>query len=197
MSVRGWIAALVVASAAGWVSRGALSEEEKPAGPSPEEMEKQMTALATPGEQHKALEAFNGTWDVAGAFLEPGGKSIESKGTATFEMILGGRYSVQRMNGTLGGKPSEGFALMGFDNAKQVYVNYWFDTMSTNTAPAEGGCSADGKVYTLKGTWEVPGMSFPFTYVITWKSATVFTFEMRMVLEGKEMSMGQLTYTKK
>ncbi len=198
MSMRIWALALVVVGAAGWLGRGAFSDDAKPAGaPSEAEMEKMMEQLATPGEMHAWLAKFNGGWNVTGEFTEMDGSKLPMCGTACIRMVLGGRWQEQIFNATYKRKPFQGRGMTGYDNEKKQFTNFWFDTMSTSTAPATGTLSADGKVLTLAGEWEMMGTKMPFKYVLTSINACRFTFAMSMTMEGKEMAVGHMTYTRR
>ena len=197
MRKHAWIVALVVVGAAGWVGRGAFSDDKKPAEGAEPDMEKVMEELAKPGEMHKWLAKFDGSWDVSSVFHEQDGSTITEKGTATFRMILGGRFSEQVFSGSFKGKPFEGRGLTGYDNLKKQYVNYWFDTMSTYVAPATGPAPEGGKSLTLNGSWEMPGMQMPFKYVLSWVDDKTFTFVMVGSIQGQDVPMGEMTYTRK
>ena len=189
---------VVAAGVGGWFGRHALGEDAPGGGgmPSESEMEKMMTELAKPGEHHTWLTAQAGEYDVAMKTYGPGGVQ-EAKATATVKMVLGGRFQEQRFNGTVHGKPFEGFGMTGYDNLKKEFVNYWFDTMGTAPSVARGQRSADGKVMTLTGSWDMPGGAMPFSMVTTVKSEKEMTFKMTGTFQGQEMPMMEATYTKK
>jgi len=197
---RKFIALLVVAvGGCGWFGRQASSDDGKdaPKKPSEAEMEKMMEMLGTPGEPHKWLASFEGAWDVASKTYGADGKAEESKGSATFKMILGGRWQEQVYNGSYKGKPFEGRGLTGYDNGKKEFVNYWLDGMSTSASVALGQCSDDHKVLTMSGEWEMPGMKMPFRMVQTVKSDKEMVFRMVGLMGGQELPMVELTYTRK
>jgi hypothetical protein len=195
---RNWIALLVIAAAAcGWFGRHALGEDAPGGGMTSEsDMEKMMTKLATPGENHAWLAAQEGEYDIVMTSYGPGGRE-ESKATASVKMVLGGRFQEQRFKGTVHGKPFEGYGLTGYDNLKKEFVNYWFDTMGTAPSIAKGQRSADGKSTTLTGTWDMPGGGMPFTMVTTVTGEKSLTFKMTGTWQGQEAPMMEATYTKK
>jgi len=198
MSARIWAIALVVVGAAGWLGRGAFSDDEKPPeGDDPAAMEKMMEELATPGEMHKWLAKFDGTWDVAAIFSDMDGSKLNEKGTATFKMMLGGRFSEQTYSGTFKGKTFDGRGFTGYDNLKKQFTNYWFDSMGTAPSVGSGDLSGDGKTLTLTGTWDIPNGTVPFQFVTTWVDAKTFTFTMQMDMGAGLAPMGEMTYTRK
>jgi uncharacterized protein DUF1579 len=196
---RAWIALLLVAfGIGGWFARDAASEDgakPPPAMPSEEEMMKKAEEMAAVGEQHKWLAEAEGTWDVAAKEYSRKGP-VESKAVATFKMLLGGRFQEQSYVGTHGGKPYEGRGITGYDNATKQFFNYWFNTMGTSASYSKGQ-SADGKL-TMTGTWEnTPLGSVPFRQTLTKKSPKEMFFTIHMTLQGQEMPVLELTYTKR
>jgi len=193
-----WIVvAVVAAGACGWFGQRAFSDDPPAAPAWPPEMEKLMTELATPGEHHKWLAAQEGTWDIAMKTASRDGKMKESKGTATFKMILGGRFQEQRIVGVVEGKPMEGFGITGYDNNKKEFVNYWFDTMGTSPSVARGQRTEDGKAMALDGTWDMPGMTMKFKMLTTVKSDKEMAFVMTGTMGDQSMPMMEATYTKR
>lgn len=198
MKWQGWVTALVVAGVCGWLGRGAFSEDPKPAegGPSQEEMAKVMEALAKPGEMHEWLAKQDGTWAVTGVFHMGGPEPTKTEGTATFKMILGGRWQQQTYTSKIGEMPFEGHGLTGFDNLKKQFVNYWMDTWGTAASVGAGTLNADKTVLTLKGTWDMPQGQMPFTFVLTCQGDKAFTFNATHTLEGAEQPLFEMTYTR-
>src|SRR5919109_3233842 len=59
-----------------------------------------MMKAASPGEPHKKLTVFVGTWDATvKTFMQPGAPPQESKGLATNTAIFGGRFIKQDFTG--------------------------------------------------------------------------------------------------
>ncbi len=199
-----WIVtAMIVAGACGWFGRNAISDVPPPEKapptdrPPPSDMEKALIELGTPGPMHHWLAAAEGTWSVAVTAHGPDGKPEQSQSTAAIKMILDGRFQEQRYTGNIGGKPYEGYGLLGYDKLKHEFVLYWFDSMGTVPSVSRGQRSSDGKMLTLTGTWDMPGTSMPFKQVWTFKSEKEFTFVMTMTMEGQEVPVMESTYTKK
>lgn len=197
-----YIVLLFVAAGFGlWVGGTASSEEEVPAeggapACTPEEQAAMMEA-ATPGDNHTWLGQFAGTWDVAMESTLRSGEVENNKATATFRMLLGGRYQEQRFQGTFGGEPYEGHGITGFDNTTKVFQNYWFDTMGTTGSVSQGQRAADGKSITFNGKWDTPGGSVPFRQVLTQTDANSFTFTMYGSFSEEETQIMHAVYTKR
>lgn len=199
MQTRVWILTLAVVGLLGWFGRGAFSEEGEgmPSKAEMEQMEKMMEQLATPGEMHQWLAKASGNWTLRGEFHEMDGSKQLMCGRACFRMILGGRWQEQTFSGTYRGKPFGGHGITGFDNEKKQFTNYWFDTMSTSTAPASGTLSEDGTTLTMAGEWEMMGQKMPFRQVITWLNACQMRFQMYMTWQGNESLAGEIVYSRR
>lgn len=125
---------------------------------SPEEqkMMEMWEAAMTPGEHHKHLEQFVGTWDLTMKWwMSPDMPPSESKVSSVARTVLGGRFLVEDVKGTIdmGGQemPFEGMATMGYDNMKKQYVSTWIDNMNTGVWTEHGTCDGYGKVMTFTG----------------------------------------------
>jgi hypothetical protein len=175
-------------------------EKPAPAGPTPEEMAAWEKAM-TPGEPHKKMAAREGTWDTSSKFwMAPGAPPTESKGTAKFRMIFGGRYQVQEYTGDMMGMPFEGMSIGGYDNVKQQYFSTWIDSMGTGAMNSQGTADEKG-VITERGLMADPatGKDCKMRMVLTEKDKDTMFFEM-FVDDGKgkgEMKCMELTYTRK
>jgi Protein of unknown function (DUF1579) len=141
------VASLVVIAA---LAIGADEKAKKaaPAGGMDEKaMMDAMAKYATPGEAHKKLEAFAGTWDTSVKWwMNPDAPASESKGTSENKMILGGRYLEQRFEGTMMEQPFTGIGYTGYDNYKKKYVGSWIDSMGTAMMNSLGTADASGKL---------------------------------------------------
>ena len=111
----------------------------------------------TPGDMHKVLAAMSGKWtaEVSSRISEV---ATEEKSTSACEnkMIFDGRYMQRTRTGTIMGKPFEGMGIIGYDNAKKIFVSTWQDNMSTGILYLEGPYDAATKTITVKGTWMDP-----------------------------------------
>jgi hypothetical protein len=65
-------------------------------------------------------------------------------------MILGGRYQQSTTKGSFNNMPFEGISLLGYDNAKKVFMNSWVDNMGTG-------------ILQMRGTWDPAGKTINFT----------------------------------
>lgn len=134
-----------------------------PAGmPSEEEMMKVWIAVATPGEGHKKMEPFVGSFTVkTKMWMDPSKPPEETEGTSENKWVLGGRFIEQRFEGTAMGQPFSGIGLSGYDNYKKKYVGSWTDTMGTMIMNSTGTADASGKKFTFWSTMDDVVMKKP------------------------------------
>ena len=129
-----------------------------PAMPNMEEaMKKWMDAIA-PGEAHKMLNGFVGSWETATSLWMqgPGAPPTVTKGTAEIKWALGGRYIQQESKGEMMGRPMSGIGFTGYDNINKKFISFWIDDMSTAMYNSEGGFDQAGKVLTTYGKMDEP-----------------------------------------
>jgi hypothetical protein len=129
-----------------------------------------------PGPEHEMLKKWEGTWDATMKMM-----GMESKGTATYKMDLGGLWLVSTFEGELGGGKFSGRGMDSYDPAKKKYVAVWCDSWSTSPMTMEGTYDAAKKTLTMEG--EGPGMDGkPTKYksVSEWKDDDTVLFTMYM-----------------
>lgn len=159
-----------------------------------------MMKMGAPGDQHKWLSSFEGTWNIAvKTWMDPTKPPMESTGTCEQKMVLGGRFLHQECTGTMMGMPFNGMGITGYDNMKKKYVGTWMDNMGTQIMWSEGTETEPGKAITMTSQ-EDDSMMGPLQIreVIRLVDAKSYTFEMYGTPKGaKEMKMMEITYTRK
>ncbi|MGD2087236.1 MAG: DUF1579 domain-containing protein [Candidatus Aminicenantes bacterium] len=171
------------------------SEEEK-------EMMKKWMEYATPGENHKYLEYFVGTWETsAKMWMKPGAPPEVSKGVTKSKMMLGGRYLKSYLKGSMMGMPFEGIALTGYDNFKKKFVTIWFDSAGTGFYHASGSLDKTSKTRTETGLWDdiMTGGKSKVKMVTKIIDDNKYQFDMygEDPKTGKEFKSGEIIYTRK
>lgn len=144
---------------------------------------------ARPGPEHEILKKMTGNWDMT---MKLGG--MESKGTATYTMELGGLWLVGNVERDLGKFSGRGFDT--FDAAKKKYMAVWVDSMSTRATTMEGTYDAATRTMTMTG--EGPGMDGkPTRYrsVSAWKDDNTVVYSM-YVGDDKDPAI-TITYRRK
>jgi hypothetical protein len=144
-----------------------------------------------PGPEHEVLKKLEGNWDLT---MNAGG--MESKGTVTYKMELGGLWLVGSLESDFAGTKFQGKGLDTYDPAKKKYVSVWADSMSATPMLMEGTYDKEKKTLTMTG--DGPGMDGKPT---KWKSVSEMTddntINFRMYMgDGKEPAF-TITYKRK
>jgi hypothetical protein len=164
------------------------------------ELMKKFEAFATPGPDHKVLDALVGKWTVhVKWWMDAAAPPMESDGTSEAKWIMGGRYLEEEHKGQMMGMPFEGMGITGFDNLKKKYVGTWIDNSGTGIMTSEGTYDAAKK--TMSGTCEMPDQTMskyvPCRTVSTMTDANSHKMEFYMPdKSGKEFRCGELAYTR-
>lgn len=181
---------------------------------SPEEMQKLMEKYAEamkPGEHHKKLDGFVGTWDVKIRmwYAGPDGPVAESTGVAESKWILGkrfvqdhfkGEFLMPTPDGQVNKEMFEGIGMTGYDGIRNVYIGNWADSMSTMMLHFKGSMSQDGKTLTMYAEMDEP-MSNVYGRMIRsvtrWVDADTYVFTMYDLHAGDNHKVMELTYKRR
>ena len=172
-------------------------------------MEKYMQSIK-PGEKHKVLERFVGDWTTTTRiFMAPGAPPMETSGTCSYTMVLGGRYvqsdfrgkmQMPGPDGNLADIPHDGISLMGFDNNRNLFNMVWIDTMGTGVIHARGGLSQDGRILTMFGDMDEPmtgEIGKPVRYVTRFVDADTIILEISEVLYGDPFKVVEVEFKRR
>jgi hypothetical protein len=157
-------------------------DDKAAAGPMDAKAQEAWAKAGALGEQHTKLAKCAGTWNMVVKYWMPGmekGPPMESKGTATREAILGGRFLVEKVKGDMGPMGAfEGFGVLGYNNITKQYDNVWLDSSGTGMSTSHGTAAADGTV-TMTGEYDDPmGGKVKFRTVLKNVSENEQLFEM-------------------
>jgi len=132
--------------------------ENKEQTPESQEMMKKWMQAITPGEAHKKLGAFVGSWDLNESIWMggPSAPPTVTKGSAVIKWSLDGRFIQQELDGEMMGKPMHGIGFTGYDNINKKYVTFWIDNTSTGMFTADGSFNQDGTVLITYGKMDEP-----------------------------------------
>jgi hypothetical protein len=155
----------------------------------------------TPGVPHKMLAKSTGTWneDVT-MWMAPGAPPEKSKAIAENKMIMNGLYQESVTKGTMMGMPFEGKSIVGFDNAKKVFVSSWIDNMGSGIMQMEGPWDDATKSMTLTGTCTDPMSGKIMNVRETFMIIDDNTQMMEMFMpgpDGKEFKTMEIRFTRK
>ena len=155
----------------------------------------------TPGKEHQMLAKQTGDWNYdLQLWMDPAAPPVTAKGTATFEMILGGRYQLSKQSSEMMGMIFNGINIIGYDNAKKVFLDTWIDNMGTGMMYAEGTYDEVTKIVTYKGKSVDPmsGKDEEFRQTIKYVDDNNCILEMFMMgKDGKEFKSMETKYTRK
>jgi len=169
--------------------------------PDQKQMMDMMAQMGAPGDHHKMLASFVGTWDAKmSSWMMPGQPPMESSGTSTMTMILGGRYLQEQFTGSFNGQPFHGIGYTGYDNAMKKYVGTWMDDMGTAIMEMQGDLDASGKVmnYTSEMADPMSGTMQTTREVMTVTDNDHHMFQMFAAgPDGKDMKIMEINYTRK
>lgn len=164
----GLVLALVGAAAvAGYVVSGATRSE----APAPinviqtslsqpgDDMWAAWEKIGAPGEHHKHLGTFVGSWRVqVKVWMDPTQSEPNvSDGTMTTKWVHDGRFLLSEYNGTFAmdpskpAKPFTGTAIQGYNNLSGEFENVWIDSMNTAIGITKGTYDPSTRTFTYSG----------------------------------------------
>lgn len=178
----------------------ALAQDEGAMTPEMAAMMEAWEKAATPGPNHELMASFAGEWTfTTTSWMAPDAPPQETTGTMTSKAILGGRFVVDEVHGTMMGQPFEGMGVSGFDNVKGKFVSVWVDSMGTGIMTAEGDYDPQTKTMTMFGTFTDPLTGAPkqvrmVTHLETEKRHVMEIFEAGP--DGAEQRTMRMVYTR-
>jgi hypothetical protein len=161
---------------------------------------KAMMAYSTPGDIHKMLAKTVGVWTATVTmWMQPGAPPTTSAAEASNEMILGGRYLQSKNTGNFAGMPFEGVSILGYDNAKKMFVNSWIDNMGTGMMFLTGNWEPSTQSILLSGSMVDPmsGQDVPVREIYKMVDDNTQTMEMYSTVAGKDFKNMEIKYVRK
>ena len=169
---------------------------------------KEWMQLAKPGEHHKRLKPFLGSWKITNKtfWAGPSGPASETGGTAETKWILDGRFIQETVNtsmmmpteqGTLEEVPYEGISTIGYDNYQNMYVGTWMDSMGTALVVSRGMLNPTTKTFTFYAQMDEPMMKVYGRMIkIVWRfdDADKHVMEMYDLHAGDDYKVMEITY---
>jgi hypothetical protein len=195
------LAMAAFAALAGADEKADKGKKAAPGGPPDEKaMMEMMAKVATPGEQHKKLDVFAGTFDTKlKMWMDPSQPPQETPGKTDTKWVLGNRYLEQHYDGSFMGQPFSGIGFIGYDNVTKKYWMNWMDTAATGAMAMTGKWDAAGKVMTWTGTMVDPMTNKPqkFMQKVTVTDKDHHSWEMwGPDMTGKQYKMMEANYTR-
>ncbi len=161
---------------------------------------KKWTDYMTPGKEHAELAKMNGDWTYTAKFwMDPSSPPQTSEGTASCEMLLGGRYMQMKVFGKMMGMDFNGIDVTGFDNGKKIFVSSWIDNFGTGLMYMEGTYDDASNKVVYTGKMYDPMSEKDIYQKQTIKMVDDKNVEMEMfnVVDGKDIKTMELKYVKK
>jgi uncharacterized protein DUF1579 len=154
----------------------------------------------TPGAMHKWMAKFNGTWEAEiTSYMNPAAPD-KSKATNVMTTIMNGLYQVGDHSGNMMGMPFQGRSIMGYDNAKKMFVSTWVDNMGSGIIYMTGTYDDATKTLNLKGKQTNPmnGKDAGIREVMKITDDNTYTLEMYGDgPDGKEIKYMEGTFKRK
>lgn len=158
-----------------------------------------MMAAGTPGEPHKRLATYAGEWTSTFAMTPKGMPPMEFPGTASCEMVMGGRFLREKVSYDMGDWGKQDMELLhGFNNTTGKYELTLFSSDSTNIMTLQGEEDEKTKVITFDGKY----YDFTVKDYIGWRAIVSPVKDGKSTTKllanyGNEWTeMGVITYTK-
>ena len=153
----------------------------------------------TPGKMHKMIAESNGEWkEEITLWMTPGAPPTTTSGSCENKMIMGDRYQESTHKSEMNGMPFEGTGILGYDNAKKVFVSSWIDNMGTGIMHMEG--KWDEKTNTVHFTGKtvdpMSGKDLAVREEFKMISNNSQTMEMYMTENGKEFKTMEIKFTR-
>lgn len=115
------------------------------------EMMKAWQNFMTPGDMHKWMAKYTGTWvGEASQWMGPG-EPTKTTATEVVTMTMNGLYQVTNFSSTMMGMPMQGQSTMAYDNAKKTFVLTWIDNLGSGIVWMTGNYDEKTKTLSLKG----------------------------------------------
>lgn len=105
-----------------------------------------------PGDAHKLLHRFVGTWDTETRITMPGASAPPEKGTATCRWLIDGRWLQCDASGQMMGMPMRTSFILGYNIFKMSYVSSAINSLDTAMIYSEGDLDPSGKALLMYGT---------------------------------------------
>lgn len=176
-----------------------LSFSQEQNMPSQEEMMKAWMEYMTPGDMHQMMAKAVGEWKTVSKYwMDPSAEPMVSEGTATYEMIMGGRYLKAIHKGETMGMPFEGMLIQGYDNGKKEFIGIWFDSMGTGMSVSKGTYDETNKSINMTSQMYEPSLKMDIDYrsVLKMISDDESVMEMYATMGGKEFKTMEMIYTR-
>lgn len=160
---------------------------------------KNRLAYMTPGDNHMMLSTMQGQWDGSGTLWRTEDTAaVFSKIKAINQMGMGGRYLISTQTGIIDTSTFEGQNILGYDNAKKLFVSTWIDNYGTGITKLEGNWNQQKNQFELKGKMVDPvlGKEVDAKQNIRIIDANDHFVELFEYPKGKEQKIMEIKFTR-
>ena len=148
-----------------------------------------------PGPEHAAMAERVGTWKMnMKMWMDPSAPPMETTGTATYTMTMGGRLLRGDHKSNMMGMEMHGVSVEAYDNTRQVYTMTWVDNLSTGMTYGEGTLKDNVMTMTGKMTEPTIGGQVDYKSVTKIESKDKAVMEMYVVAGGKDTKAFEIVY---
>lgn len=153
---------------------------------------------AKPVAEHKRLLEMTGPWKTSSKLWFGPGDPMIASGTASGQMILGGRFLQLEGSVKDGPMPMQHLTLVGFDRRTSEYTLVGFDTGGTYYITAAGKWDDAKKGLVLHGSYLQPPANTEQKYYFVWTmpSPREHVMTMYFVMGGKDVQIAETRYTR-
>ena len=164
-------------------------------------MMKNWQEYMTPGDMHKMMAKWDGTWngDIT-MWMYPDAPPTKTTSQAVNKMIMNGLYQESTHTGNMMGMPYNGKGTLAYDIHEKQFINTWIDNMGSGVMITKGPWDEATKTITLTGKMMDPGMKTQIDIRETFKIIDDNNQEMSMFVkgpDGKEMQTMNIKYKRK
>jgi hypothetical protein len=156
--------------------------------------------MLKPTPHHEHLAKMAGDWTIHSKFMmDPSAPPDENDGTAKMTMVGNGLFLQESVQSPMMGQPWSGYGVFGFDKTANKHIGTWYDSFGTSIMMFTGECADNCATVTMTGSYVDPMTKQP-TVMKTVSSMTDADHAMNKmytVVDGKDVFMGEVAYTRK
>ena len=178
-----------------------MDDKETMAMPDSATMMKNWQDYMTPGDVHKMMAKWDGTWNgEVTMWMYPGAPEQKSTSTTVNKMIMNGLYQQNVHTGTMMDMPFNGIGTLAYDIHKKEFMSTWIDNMGSGIMMMKGTWDDATKTITFKGKTTDPGTKSDVDVKETFTVIDDNTQEMKMFMpmsDGKEFQTMNIKFSRK
>jgi len=132
-------------------------------------------------------------------WMDPANPPTESAGTASYTMILGGRYLRGTTKGVFMGMPFDGMSITAYDNVTRQFMSSWIDNFGTGMMYMTGQYDPATKAISFNGDMDdpaKPGVKIKVREVLRLVDANRHLMEWYEIRGGKNVKTMEIVYTR-